>query len=60
MGQHRTNPTALAAKRGELAPKQKQLSKRQSELLVRKEVCKKIARDTGIDLDILYLTTGVI
>lgn len=32
MGQHKTNPTALAAKRGELPPKQKPtMSKRERE-----------------------------
>ena len=39
MGQHKYNPTAIAAKNGELPPKeQPRLSKRQMEALMRKRI----------------------
>ena len=39
MGQHKHNPTAIAAKNGELPPKeQPRLSKRQMEALMRKRI----------------------
>lgn len=38
MGQHKTNPTAIAAKRGEIPPKPKSLSKRESERLLMREI----------------------
>ena len=39
MGQHKHNPTAIAAKNGELPPKeQPRLSKRQMEALMRKHI----------------------
>ena len=45
MGQHKFNPTAIAAKNGELAPKKnKKMSKRQREALIRE----KIAEKTGL------------
>lgn len=34
MGQHKYNPTAIAAKKGELPPKPKKMSKRESERLL--------------------------
>ena len=34
MGQHKYNPTAIAAKNGELPPKPKKLSKRETERLL--------------------------
>lgn len=34
MGQHKTNPTAMAAKRGEIQPKPKPMSKRKAERLL--------------------------
>lgn len=34
MGQHKHNPTAIAAKNGELPPKPKQMSKREAERLM--------------------------
>lgn len=39
MGQHKHNPTAIAAKKGELPPKQreKQLTKREAEVLLRRK-----------------------
>lgn len=39
MGEHRHNPTAIAAKNGELPPKKKStLSKRQRDALMRKRI----------------------
>ena len=39
MGQHKHNPTAIAAKNGKLPPKKKsKLSKRQREALLRKKI----------------------
>ena len=38
MGAHKTNPTAIAAKNGELPPKPKKMSKRQSEAILRKRI----------------------
>ena len=40
MGQHKHNLTAIAAKNGELPPKQreKQLTKREAEVLLRKKI----------------------
>ena len=34
MGQHKTNPTAIAAKKGELPPKPQRMSKRELERLL--------------------------
>lgn len=34
MGQHKHNPTAIAAKKGELPPKPQKMSKRESERLL--------------------------
>lgn len=41
MGQHKTNPTAMAAKRGEIQPKPKPLSKREKERLLMQEIERK-------------------
>ena len=39
MGQHKYNPTAIAAKNGELPPKERpKLSKRQREALIRRRI----------------------
>lgn len=38
MGEHKHNPTAIAAKKGELPPKPKKLSKKECERLVFKAV----------------------
>ena len=38
MGEHKTNPVAIAAKRGELPPKPKPLSKREKERLLMQEI----------------------
>lgn len=45
MGQHKHNPTAIAAKNGELPPKPKKMGKREWERIVYGE----IERVTGID-----------
>ena len=45
MGHHKHNPTAIAAKNGELPPKPKKMGKRERERLVVRE----IERLTGID-----------
>lgn len=42
MGQHKTNPTAIAAKRGELPPKSKPMSKRETEQLLMQEAERKM------------------
>lgn len=42
MGQHKTNPVAIAAKRGELPPKPKSMSKRETERLLMQAVREKI------------------
>lgn len=38
MGQHKTNPTAVAAKNGELPPKEKKPGKRELERLVYRKI----------------------
>ena len=45
MGEHKHNPTAIAAKNGELPPKKKPMSKRQRDALL----VSKIEKLTGID-----------
>ena len=45
MGQHKYNPTAIKAKNGELPPKPKKKSKRESE----REIMKKVREVTGAD-----------
>lgn len=44
MGQHKHNPTAIAAKNGELPPKPKPIGKRDLERMIMRE----IERRTGI------------
>lgn len=44
MGQHKYNKTAIAAKNGELPPKEKPMSKRERERMIMRE----IERVTGI------------
>ena len=48
MGEHKTNPTAIAAKNGELPPKQKPIGKRQSERDLEFMIMREIERRTGI------------
>ena len=43
MGQHKANPTAIAAKRGGLPPKPKPMSKRESEQWLRRQVARRYA-----------------
>jgi hypothetical protein len=38
MGQHKHNPTAIAAAKGELPPRERRLTKRQAEVLLRKKI----------------------
>ena len=48
MGQHKYNPVALAAKRGELPPKPPKPSKREAERMLYAMALKKLAEsDTG-------------
>ena len=54
MGQHKYNPTAIAAKNGELPPKPKGISKRERERLLMKMIYEKtglgaIERSLGIN-----------
>lgn len=42
MGQHKTNPTAMAAKRREIQPKPKPMSKRKAERLLLQEAERKM------------------
>ena len=48
MGQHKHNPTAIAAKNGELPPKHKKMSKRERERLTYAK-CKEILYKPLID-----------
>ena len=55
MSEHKYNPTAIAAKNGELPPKERpKLSKRQADALMRK----RIEDDTGITELRKYLGNG--
>lgn len=38
MGEHKYNPTAIMAKNGELPPKQRPMSKRQMDAIMRKRI----------------------
>ena len=38
MGQHKTNPTAIAARNGELPPKKPKMSKRKRDAILRKKI----------------------
>lgn len=42
MGEHKYNPTAIAAKKGELPPKKKKMSKREREHFVCVELQKRL------------------
>lgn len=44
MGQHKTNPTAIAAKRGEIPPKPKPMSKRETEQRLREKIARRYAK----------------
>ena len=48
MGEHKHNPTAIAASKGEIAPKPKQMSARQHDALVKAMLRKKLQDETGL------------
>nr|DAP85226.1 MAG TPA: hypothetical protein [Caudoviricetes sp.] len=48
MGQHKYNPTAIAAANGELPPKPKKLDKRKSERLLKQMICAEMYNRTGM------------
>lgn len=48
MGQHKHNPTAIAASNSELPPKPKKLGKRESERLLMRMICAEMYNRTGI------------
>ena len=48
MGQHKYNPTAVAAKNGELPPKPKKMGKREWERMVTRNIFMELERRTGI------------
>lgn len=48
MGQHKYNPTAIAAANGELSPKPKKLGKRKSERLLKQMICAEMYNRTSI------------
>lgn len=56
MGQHKYNPTAIAAKEGKIPPKtkKKRLSKRQSEWLMQKMIENELRKRIGIAPTDLY------
>lgn len=47
MGQHHFNPTAIAAKNGELPPKPEKIGKRESERILLAEIQRKIYEPIG-------------
>lgn len=54
MGQHKYNPTAIAAKEGKIPPKKKRLGKRQSEWLMQKMIENELRKRIGIAPTDLY------
>lgn len=48
MSEHKRNPTAIAAKNGELPPKPKPMGKREAERLLMHKIGREIERRTGI------------
>lgn len=56
MGQHKHNPVALAAKRGELPPKPPKLSKREAERMLYAEMMKYLDRK-GLAMPMLMAET---
>ena len=48
MGEHKYNPTAIAAKNGELSPKPKKMSKRELEALMYSRIKSEIVKRTGL------------
>ena len=58
MSEHKRNPTAVAAKNGELPPKPKPIGKREAERLLRYEIGCEIERRTGIYSVLLSVKSG--
>ena len=54
MGQHKYNPTAIAAKNGELPPKPKKLSKREREAYLQIAVENAMRKVVGVALSDLF------
>lgn len=54
MGQHKYNPTAIAAKNGELPPKPKKLSKREREAYLQIAVENATRKVVGVALSDLF------
>jgi len=48
MGQHKYNPTAIAAKEGKLPPKEKKLSKRERDILLHNAVENAMRKVVGV------------
>lgn len=48
MGQHKYNPTAIAAKEGKLLPKEKKLSKRERDILLHNAVENAMRKVVGV------------
>lgn len=48
MGQHKYNPTAIAAKEGKLPPKEKKLSKHECDILLHNAVENAIRKVVGV------------
>lgn len=48
MGQHKYNPTAIAAANGELLPKPKKLGKQESKRLLKQMICAEMYNRTGM------------
>lgn len=48
MGQHKYNPTAIAAKEGKLLPKKKKLSKHESDILLHNAVENAMRKVVGV------------
>ena len=48
MGQHKYNPTAIAAKEGKLPPKEKKLSKHERDILLHNAVENAIRKVVGV------------
>lgn len=48
MGEHKHNPTTIAAKNGELPPKKPKMSKRQTERLMMAKIMEKVRPDPNM------------
>lgn len=58
MSEHKRNPTAIAAKNGELPPKPKKMGKREAERLLMYKIRREIERRTGIYSVLLSVKSG--